>query len=104
MDPNITWKVGEYESMMLTRSTIEDNSQLCALDVLGLEDKPSLSLSWPFSQSSQVDELPPPISIQHHVPDVFYAVQVCASLDDIDEVCCLSSSASIAGEIKRRLV
>ena len=33
-------KVGEHESMMLTRSTIEDYSQLCALDVLGLEDKP----------------------------------------------------------------
>ena len=26
--------------MMLTRSTIEDYSQLCALDVLGFEDKP----------------------------------------------------------------
>ena len=33
-------KVGEHESMMLTRSTIEDYSQLYALDVLGLEDKP----------------------------------------------------------------
>ena len=32
-------KMGEHESMMLTRSTIEDYSQLCALDVLGLEDK-----------------------------------------------------------------
>ena len=33
-------KLGEHESMMLTQSTIEDYSQLCALDVLGLEDKP----------------------------------------------------------------
>ena len=34
-------KVGEHESMMLIRSTIEDYSQLCVLDVLGLEDKPN---------------------------------------------------------------
>ena len=33
-------KVGEHESIMLTRSTVEDYSQLCALDVLVLEDKP----------------------------------------------------------------
>ena len=32
--------MGEHESMMLTWSTIEDYSQLCALDVHGLEDKP----------------------------------------------------------------
>ena len=33
-------KVTEHEYMMLTRCTIEDYSKLCALDVLGLEDKP----------------------------------------------------------------
>ena len=33
-------KGGEHESMMLTLSTIKDYSHLCALDVLGLVDKP----------------------------------------------------------------
>ena len=33
-------KIGQHESMIITRSTIEDYCQLCALDVLGLEDKP----------------------------------------------------------------
>ena len=39
-EPLSPGKVRGHESMMLTRSTIEDYSQLCALDGLGLEDKP----------------------------------------------------------------
>ena len=44
-------KVREHEAMMLTRSTIEDYSQLCGLDVLGLEDKQD------GDQSTVYDEL-----------------------------------------------
>ena len=49
-------KVGERESMMLTRSTIEDYYQLCALGVLGLEDKPDGDQSTVYEELVRLKE------------------------------------------------
>ena len=67
-----------------TESCAEKNSDHCQTGAVSNKAVfVNLYLSRPISRSSQADEFPSPNSIQHHVPDVFYAVQVCVSHDDI---------------------